>query len=89
MNSTCPISEILAHQHAFADRVATIRNVDDLTEFVDDVNDWLQRTAIANCVSPNVLEGRWTERLKIDPLLVSDPERQALAEEIRAWQFGG
>ena len=87
MAPSCPTIDIRTHQKAFADRVASIRNRDDLIVLVDEVNDWLQKPMIACFVSPDALDGFWTERLKSDPFLVSDPEREALAEEIQAWRF--
>ena len=85
MAPSCPITAIRTHQKAFADRVASIGNRDDLVVLVDEVNDWLQKPMVASCISPNVLDGYWTERLKSEPFLVSDPERKALTEEIQAW----
>jgi hypothetical protein len=82
-----PQNILLPEQKAFADRVASLQTADDLDAFAKDVTVWLQSPGVSNSVVPKALSAEWRVKLQGAPCCLSEREKEALAEEIRAFQF--
>jgi hypothetical protein len=87
MTECFPRDTLLATQKAFAERVGTIETADDLSAFIKDVDVWLHSPGVSNSVAPNALDAQWRTKLKGAPFHVTDDEKNALANGIRAFTF--
>lgn len=82
-----PNDTLLIEQNEFADRVATLSSADDLAAFIKDFDVWLHTPGISNCIYPKALDGGWRLMLKRAPFEMTDDEKDALANGIRAFTF--
>jgi hypothetical protein len=82
-----PQAILLPEQRAFADRVASLQTAEDLDAFAKDVTVWLQSPGISNCVAPKALAGKWRAKLQSAPFAVTDGDKHALEDEIKAFHF--
>jgi hypothetical protein len=78
---------LLATQAAFVARIPTIKNADDLSAFIKDVDVWLHSSGVSNRVVPKAVDGAWRLRTNDAPFDVTEGEQYSLACGIRAFTF--